>query len=302
MNQGNGFVREEAAIGALDEHCLSRIMWMLDDPDLPFTDCKHENLQACSLVSRGWLEVSNFVRKSLDLKGSPQVAKLPLFLSRFPDVWYIQLTGAESNSNEDLQTSRSSCELNSDTLGLLALGCPWLRCLLLLEWAKAPDAAVRSVLVGCLQLERLWLKECGLFSETAFQVIQQCARLEQLHLLECPNLTSTGLKAIAGVCPALRRFSVKMDPMRERVDLSEGLESVASLCHRMRDLLLQACGTTDATLHRFAIGCPGLSDVALGYEPGITDAGVVTFRQRLPRLTRLRLSVNSQLNHVLRRR
>lgn len=283
----------------LDAHCLGQIMSRLDEHFPKYAlECRWEDLQACSLVCREWLDASNFARKTLTLQGGPQIATLPRFLLRFPGISGVQFVGAKTAPDGD------SIHLSLDVLplSLLGAGCRNLRCLRIWYCLGVSNAGLATVLKGCKSLQILWVIHSRTFTGAAFRGIQYCRGLERIKFDHCHDLTREGLAAVAAACPNLSHLNVTMKEYYGGADLAAGFEKIASSCPRLVTLFVQACGITDTTLRSFAVGCPLLSGVYITEEPGITDAGVAAIRLGLPRLEILKLFGNGQLFRGSRRR
>lgn len=285
-----GPVIRDTTVQDLDAYCLCQIMCRLDQlyPNGYSVDYDQKDLQACSLVCREWLEVSNFVRKTLTLRGSPHIATLPRFPSRFPDIQGVQLVGLKESPN-----GFNGFSMKDMPLGLMVPGCPKLQYMMLKYCLKVSDGGLATVLEGCKELRILRLLYCGEFTGAAFKGVR-CTGLESIELDHCYYLSCEGLKAIGPACPNLSDLSVTL--WKENGGgRAPGSEEIASLCPRLAKLAVKTCGVTDTTLQKFAAGCPLLTELSITEEPRITDAGVAALRLRLPRLEMLRLHDNSQL-------
>ncbi|GAQ90063.1 Leucine rich repeat/RNI-like superfamily protein [Klebsormidium nitens] len=277
--------REQGStIQDLDVQSLSRIMSCLGNA----------SLQACSLVCREWLVVSNDTRDYLTLCGGPQVARLPRIVARFSDLRFVMFKDLVRSSGEGQGLVTAS--LDDASLRLLAQSCPRLVRLSLVHCGVVSDEGLAAVLTGCLELRTLRLDRCEGFRGKAFEGVK--CKLEELCLFSCTGLKNIGLLAAGKACPALRTFDLRAQG--ERADLGAGLKRVAWHCGKLEKLFLQACGTTDLTLREFAIHCPQLTCVAIMSEPDITDSGVWSLRCHLRSLERLTLLKNDQLMEIPR--
>jgi hypothetical protein len=276
--------RGARTIDDLDGHCLTRIMCYLNNPAL----------QACSLVCREWLDISDYARSSMRLQGRPPLAALPSLLLRFEDLRILHFI--DGGAQPELDQLAPSPRLDDASMRLIVQCCRRLYRLDLVRCGSFSDAGLAAVLRGCSKMKTLRVSHCGGFSGAGFEGVR--CKVEWLDLSFCGGLTSEGLGLAAAACPALWKLNVKME--QADAPLVSGLESVAKRCPALKELTIHVCGVTDATLRSFAASCPLLSDVRLFCEHAITDAGIAALQLHLPRLTGLTLDSNPQLRQIPR--
>lgn len=320
----NNGVGSTTTIQDLDEQCLYQVMCRLDNIlECPQTSelldrfrehsvyissppCNGvKSLQACSLVCREWLKVSNLARSCLRLQGAAQVATLPRFLSRFPDLRHIQLMDMSAASPGD-RGALPAVPMFNLPLGLLSFSCrDRLLSLTLVRCKATSDVGLAAVLRECSWLRTVHLDHYGgLSSGDAFLGVK-CG-LERLYIQFCSKLTSAGLTALErarGYGDVTVRRIPEYGLSRDRSgSLAAGLERVASVCPRLSMLVIEGCDITDATLLSFGVCCPQLRDVAFMKEYGITDAGGERFQLALRRLELLTLACCIKLKQIPRSR
>lgn len=170
--------QKETTIQDLDAHCLSHILSRVDG-ELPHDswqfdyECRMENLRACSLVSRDWLDATNFARSSLTLRGTAHAALLPRFAARFSNIMSVDLVDLGGKSAENEQLPGAFCG------------------------SKASEGLFEFVMTAFSKLLRLTLVCCDALSDTALvALLKGCRNLETLNVDECRNVSGEGAKAV----------------------------------------------------------------------------------------------------------
>jgi hypothetical protein len=254
----------------------------------------NSTLQACSLVCRDFLEMSNFARSVMSLQKARQVAALPTLLMRFPQLQTLHIKGL---SDPLLADQPAGFCLDDAMMDVMAGCCRGLHELRLEACPAFSDEGLNLVLRACSELSCLRLVHCGGFGGKAFTGLS-CS-IRELELDSCRGLTNKGLFAAVRACPALEDLSLVTKKEANTV-FAQGLEKSARLCGRLTKLKLHNCGIRDETLRSFAMSCPALIDVYLSCEHGMSEEGMAAFFLRLINLEKVTLNNNKQFIRIPR--
>ena len=118
------------------------------------------------------------------------------------------------------------------------------------------DHILFSVALGCPRLTHLNVMNCpGITDASIETVVRSCPQLAWLNVQWCRQLTDGAIKTVAEGCPQLTHLDIGLCSWL--TDAS--IEAVAKGCPLLTHLNMGGCQLTDASIKAVAKGCPRLT-------------------------------------------
>ncbi|GAQ88503.1 hypothetical protein KFL_004340100 [Klebsormidium nitens] len=224
-------------------------------------------------------QIQGLVKKLVE----KSAGQMQSFRATVPTTDTLLLLAAGCPNLRTLLVPRSFRAVTNDSLAALARACPRLTELDISGCLKVTEVGVIQVATFCQGLQRLSVAGNFQFSNWALaSVAMNCRGLRSLDVSGCQRVRDDGLEILAAKCKAL--VALEVGGCREITD--RGVCELARSCVNLENLGLGACKLlTDASVTAIAVNCPRLSVFNLSNVDSVTDRGIVTLAAHAAQLT-----------------
>jgi F-box/leucine-rich repeat protein 2/20 len=198
------------------------------------------------------------------------------------------------------------------TMNHIALECPMLKELVLMQCSNITTAGMLSIASRCPLLEHITIKGCAGIGNMAVQEIaRKCPHLEFIDISGCPQITDVAVKELFLACPQLSTVIMQhcnqitdeafvhyigrniqvLDMLESEQITNKTLASIARHCGpRLRILKMSGRGISDTGVEALAQSCVELRVLELTHAEHITSSSIVSLWVHCPHLFTLNVA------------
>ena len=176
----------------------------------------------------------------------------------------------------------SGCDITDANVVDLARGCPHLHTIFLGRCLDLTDISLIQLARCCPQLHTTNLSHIRNISDIGVSaLVQMCSGLQVINLLGNKHITIVSISLLASCCPSLNTIQLDFGNWgKQMTDAS--IEDLVKNCRALRSVTLYAW--TERIVSAFALACPQMRSLALGYCSGLSDNFISELGQKFPHL------------------